>query len=464
MGFYFYPRGGSAHAARAIAGELESNGLDVTLLSGSRSDLGEDALAERFFDGSNLVTADFTPALLSADPTRFSDQLGSTPMHASYEDRLDAPDPVFAALDDAAFEIQVAAWERKLTEAGAGDADLLYLHHLTPMNEAAARAFPGIPIVGHIHGTELLMLERIARGIPAGWRYADEWAQRISEWAAGCDRIVVNSPGGLKRAIALLDLDPERFVLVPNGYHPSFEPYEIDRAALWRRHLVADPRGWVPGSGPGSMSYSEADLPALEGTTLVYSGRFTEVKRLPLLIEAFAAARDRFASPAALVLLGGFPGEWEGEHPIETIRRLGVEDVFLAGWHGHLTLPRFLAAADVMVHASVNEQFGQVLVEGMACEVPPIAVNRGGPATIVDDGVTGWLVPPDDREAMSAAMVEAVNHPEIRRRRGRRARGVAESNYTWERIGGQLERMLSKVVEAADDPSADENLSSASSR
>ena len=121
---------------------------------------------------------------------------------------------------------------------------------------------------------------------------------------------------------------------------------------------------------------------------LLYVGRFTEVKRLPLLIEAFAAARPRFAGPAALVLLGGYPGEWEGEHPIETIERLGLEDVFLAGWHSHAELPDFLNAADLLVHASVNEQFGQVLVEAMACELPVIAVDRGGPAAIVDDPAT----------------------------------------------------------------------------
>ena len=50
----------------------------------------------------------------------------------------------------------------------------------------------------------------------------------------------------------------------------------------------------------------------------------------------------------------------------------------------------------MLVHASVREQFGQVLVEAMACGVPPIAVERGGPATIVDHGQTGWLVEPDD--------------------------------------------------------------------
>ena len=49
---------------------------------------------------------------------------------------------------------------------------------------------------------------------------------------------------------------------------------------------------------------------------LLYVGRFTEVKRIPLLIEAYERARPGFARRAPLVLVGGFPGEWEGEHPL----------------------------------------------------------------------------------------------------------------------------------------------------
>ena len=127
---------------------------------------------------------------------------------------------------------------------------------------------------------------------------------------------------------------------------------------------------------------------------LLYTGRFTEVKRLPLLIEAFARARPRFRTRTALVLLGGYPGEWEGEHPIETIERLGLSDVFLAGWHSHEELPDFINAADLLVHASVKEQFGQVLVEAMACGLPVIASTaaaRRRSSTIPIPA--GWFLP-----------------------------------------------------------------------
>ncbi len=461
MGFYFYPRGGSAHACRAIAGELGRNGLDVTIVAGSRSDIGAHGSAREFYRNCNLHPVDFTPALASGDPLGFDGPPGTAPMHASYEDRPGAEDPVMAALGGDLYEHQVNAWSRELTRAARTGVDLLYLHHLSPLNEAAARVLPDVPVIGHIHGSELLMLERIAHGIPAGWGAASSWAARLSDWAAGCTRIVVNSPSGLRRASTILDIDPDRFVLVPNGFRDSFAPHDIERAAHWGRHLVASPQGWGPGERPGAVAYTEADLASLTGTVLLNVGRFTEVKRLSLLIESFAAAQPRFEDRTALVLLGGFPGEWEGEHPQDAIERMGADNVFLAGWHSHAELPDFFNASDVLVHPSVNEQFGQVLVEGMACGLPAIAVDWGGPADILDDGETGWLIAPDDGPALTDAMVAAVNRPLVRRRLGEAARAEAIRSYAWETIGTELADVVRDTAERL--PQA-VRLSSSSSR
>ena len=429
IGIYFYPRGGSAHSCRSIARELGANGLEVSVLAGSRSDLGGEARAASFYTGLDLHAVEFEPA-------------GAAPIHGSYEDRPGAPDRVLASFDDEAFERQVETWSEAMAEAAATGVDVLYLHHLTPLNEAAARVLPGVPIVGHVHGTELLMLERIAAGAPSSWTNAEEWRERICAWAAACSRIVVNDRSGLERAAALLDLDQDRFACIPNGFDPIFFPAPIERRAHWRRHLVEEPRGWRPGEPPGTVSYTERDLAALDGVVLLAVGRFTEVKRLSLLIEAFDRAQDGFAKPAALVLIGGHPGEWEGEHPLETIERIGARNVFLAGWHRHDELPPSLRAGDLLVHASVWEAFGQVLVEAMACGRPVIAVNRGGPATIVADPETGWLVEPDDGEALGRAITAAVGDDAGRRRRGERARVEAVEHYSWSRLGTELAEVV----------------------
>jgi glycosyltransferase involved in cell wall biosynthesis len=445
MGIYFSPRGGSAHSCRSVTRELGRNGLEVTLLAGSRSDLGEVGLASSFYSGLGPRPVDFTPALRSADPLGYRGVAGTAPIHGSYEERPGAPDAVLASLDDERYELQVEAWAAALVDAAADGVDVLYLHHLTPLNEAAARALPGVPVVGHVHGTELLMLERIAAGAPPSWAHAEAWAERLCRWAAACETIVVNDRRGLERAVALLGVEESRFACFPNGFDPTFSPGRVDRRAHWRRHLVESPRGWRPGAGPGSVAYAEPDLEALTGVVLLSVGRFTEVKRLPLLIEAFAVAQAGLRQRAALVLVGGHPGEWEGEHPCEAIARTGARDVFLAGWHAHEELPDFLRAGDLLVHAAVNEQFGQVLIEAMACGLPVVAVDRGGPAAIVDDPRTGWLVQPNGVANLVAALTAAVDDEGERRARGRRARVEAEERYSWARIG----RDVAEVVRAA---------------
>jgi glycosyltransferase involved in cell wall biosynthesis len=438
MGLAFFPRGGSAHVARNLAAALPRVGWDVTVLTGSLTLPGHPGDAREFYAGLDVQPVDLTEAYEAADP-----MAADPPMHPSYEERDDAPDRIFASLDDAEYERQVAGWARALQSVGAVRADVLHLHHLTPQHEAARRIAPGIPVVGHLHGTELLMLEAIDTE-PDRWAHGEAWAERMRDWAAGCERLILLTDSQIQRARALLDVDEDRLVVVPNGFDPAlFVPRHVDHRALWRRHLVDDPQGWRPGGTAGSVRYTEADLAAFgsardESPVLLYVGRFTEVKRIGLLIEAYARARPGFCTRAPLVLLGGFPGEWEGEHPYDTIRRTGAEDVFLAGWHGHDELPSFLAASDVVVLPSVREQFGQVLVEGMACGRPPIAVDAFGPAEIVRHGETGWLVEPDDPIGLANALVEAINRPFERRRRGRAAAADASERFSWPALAAEV--------------------------
>jgi glycosyltransferase involved in cell wall biosynthesis len=432
MALMFFPRGGSAQVARYLAGALPPHGWNARVLAGSLGELGEESNAETFFNGLDVVPVPYDDALEADDPL-----LADPPMHPSFEDRPDAPDRVFAQVDDDTYEHLVEAWIGHLGEAGADDADVLHLHHLTPINEAAARAFPDRPVIGHLHGTELLMLREIQRGLDPGWEFADAWAERMRGWAERCERLFVLSPDAQRRAPGLLGIEPEKTVWAPNGFDPAaFDRRPLSRAErldLWREWLVEDPRGWDLTGKPGSVAYTEADLDAFSGLgpVLLYVGRYTEVKRIPLLIRAYTRARERFEMRAPLVLLGGYPGEWEGEHPLEVIRDEGADDVFLAGWRGHKDLPRGLNAADVVVLPSVREQFGQVLVEGMACGLPVIAKDAYGPAEIVDHGETGWLVPPDDEDALADALVDAVNDPGKRARKGEAAYEEARKRYAW---------------------------------
>src|SRR5918994_1837881 len=160
---FFFPRGGSAQVARAFAGALPAVGWQTTLAAGSLGRQGEETNAASFFSGLEVHPVDYTPARELPDPLA-----ALLPFQPSYEDRPDAPDLVFATVDDAAYERLVAAWSEALVRAAAGEADLLHLHHLTPANEAAIRCFPSLPILGHLHGTELAFLRTVEAGAPPG--------------------------------------------------------------------------------------------------------------------------------------------------------------------------------------------------------------------------------------------------------------------------------------------------------
>jgi glycosyltransferase involved in cell wall biosynthesis len=451
-GLMFFPRGGSAHALRAIATELPDHGWSPTVVSGSVAGAGD---ATRFFDGLDVRPVDMTAALGSPDPLR-----ADPPLHPSYEDRPGAPDRVFAAVDDLTYEHQVGAWAEALTDAGAAEAELLYLHHLTPLHEAAARIAPQVPVVGHLHGTELLMLEAIADGPPATWHFADEWAERMRRWAERCARLLVLTPTAVERAVGLLGVDPERCIVVPNGFDPDrFAPGPMtadQRLAHWRRHLVEVPQGWAPGKEAGSVRYADDDLAAIAagGPVLLYVGRFTAVKRLGLLVRAFVRVQREVDAPMSLVLVGGHPGEWEGEHPLEAIEATGARNVFLAGWHEHSALPDFLHAGDAIVLPSVREQFGQVLVEGMACGLPAVAVDNHGPADIIQHGETGWLVEPDDLQGLANALHAVAADPEERRRRGAAARESVAARYAWPSMAEKVAAVLDEAHEEAGEPHA----------
>ncbi len=434
--------------ARYLAGALPAAGWEATIACGSLGPVGEESNAATFYAGLDVRPLDYTVAGQAPDPLR-----ADPPFQPSYEDREGAPDRIFASVDDRDYERLVETWIDHLGRADAAKADVLHLHHLTPVNEAAERAFPAVPRVGHLHGTELLMLREIDEGPPKGWDHAGAWAERMRRWARGCERLFVLSPDAVRRVPALLGVDPGRVVWAPNGFDPEgFQRRPVSgpaRVEHWRRWLVEEPRGWDSSGKPGTVTYSEDQLePFAEGRVLLYVGRYTEVKRIPLLIRAHARARASFDRSAPLVLLGGFPGEWEGPHPLDVVKETGDDHVFLAGWRGHADLPDGLNAADLLVLPSVREQFGQVLVEAMACGLPVIAANAHGPAEIVDDGETGWLVRADDEEAMVKALVEGVNGDAERRRRGDAAIVASRGRYSWPALAREVAATYDEVVAA----------------
>ena len=111
------------------------------------------------------------------------------------------------------------------------------------------------------------------------------------------------------------------------------------------------------------------------------------------------------------------------------------------GLAGSVRLPGFrtdalslIHAADIFVLPSVAEPFGLVLIEAMALGKPVIATRAGGPCEIVDENITGLLVPPGDPAALSAAIKLLVKDESVRLGMGRRGRGRFVEKFTVARM------------------------------
>jgi len=103
------------------------------------------------------------------------------------------------------------------------------------------------------------------------------------------------------------------------------------------------------------------------------------------------------------------------------VREFGLVDrVIFTGYRADV--PALMSALDIVVHTSVTpEPFGLVILEGMALAKPVVCSAHGGPLEIVEDGVSGFLVPPGDPEALSARLTTLLVSREIRERIGRAA-------------------------------------------
>jgi glycosyltransferase involved in cell wall biosynthesis len=84
----------------------------------------------------------------------------------------------------------------------------------------------------------------------------------------------------------------------------------------------------------------------------------------------------------------------------------------------------------------------------MACGIPAIGVDAYGPAEIIDHGETGWLVEPDDVSSLANALVEAVNRPGERRRRGANAIRQAQERYGWPALAQRVAEIYDDAVDA----------------
>ncbi|MFI6324800.1 glycosyltransferase family 4 protein [Nonomuraea sp. NPDC050556] len=502
----FFPRGGSAQVIRYLSEQLTGRGHTSRILCGSLGQPGDFSHAPTFYAGMDIGPMDYNPAAnaYARGYSGMDDQ--RAPFHPSYEDRgPTAPDRMFTAIPPHTIDHLVNAWARHLKSGRNDRSDVVHVHHLSHLQQAVAHAYPGVPRITTFHGTDLKLLDQaqamtslarevclspavladacrnrlLARLLDAArltdeqrerigaidwphWAYADAWADSMRDHVRRAGRIVVVSGSDQVEVNRLLHVPREAITVIPNGVDTSrFMPKRLtadQRLAHLRRWLIDDPKGWLPGRQPGSIRYdSLAPMLTADGglrPAILWVGRFQQVKRLDVLLEAFAATLKKADPQPVLLLWGGYPGEVEGDHPRTIARRLGIDQhVYFVGWRGHDELPDGLNCADLMAAPAVNESFGMVYIEAAACGVPSIATNTGGPASLITahgPDADGWLVKPDDPHNLAVTLAAALADPAERLRRAINGVEKVRRGYAWSRVADQYQEVYEDERRSAD--------------
>jgi glycosyltransferase involved in cell wall biosynthesis len=123
----------------------------------------------------------------------------------------------------------------------------------------------------------------------------------------------------------------------------------------------------------------------------------------------------------------------------ELAQDLGIgTHVEFVGFVEHDQMPGYYQQADLFVLPSRRESFGLVLAEAMSCGLPVVATTVGAIPEVVDDGVTGTLVPADDTQALAAAINSMLQDPDTMQAMGARGREKVARQFTWERVAQKI--------------------------
>jgi glycosyltransferase involved in cell wall biosynthesis len=182
-----------------------------------------------------------------------------------------------------------------------------------------------------------------------------------------------------------------------------------------------------------------------EGTGCVFAlaSRLVPGKGLPELIDAFArVAAEGGPSSVRLRIAGDGPMRAQ---IVELVERHDVAAATeLAGVVSDM--PSFWREADVAVMPSTApESFGMVALEAMASSRPVIATRNGGADDLVEDGVSGQLVPCGDVDALAAAMLAYASDPDLRRLHGNAGRARCEADFTMSRCAQRYTDLLAAL-------------------
>ncbi|GBD16106.1 D-inositol 3-phosphate glycosyltransferase [bacterium HR26] len=243
------------------------------------------------------------------------------------------------------------------------------------------------------------------------------------------DRLIAQCPSERRELMHDYDANSAQLTMVPAGVDTElFHP--VDQATA--RHKL----------GLGTAE-----------RVVVYVGRILPRKDVRNVLQALALLIRTNGQPVRLLVVGGETPEPDPQATPElgTLQQLAAElgiaeHVTFTGRRPRSELAWYYGAADVAVTTPWYEPFGLTPLEAMACGRAVIGSAVGGIAFTVQPGVTGFLVPPRDPEALARRLVQLLAASELRARMGQAARLRVEREFTWERTARRMASVYEEVL------------------
>jgi len=273
----------------------------------------------------------------------------------------------------------------------------------------------GLPFVISFHALGLVRLE----GQDEGDTFPPERVAIERELVSEADAIVVACPQDRADLIRLYGADPAKMTMVPCGFAPDeFAPMNRELA---RRELGLEPDAFI----------------------VLQVGRIEPREGIDNVLHAMARL-PRDVKPRLLVVGGDAdPADEQKTPEIGRLRsiaeRLGIADIVrFVGRKPRCDLRAYYAAANVFVSTPRHEPFGITALEAMACGTPVVGSAVGGIRYAVLDGLTGYLVPPNEPAALAEHLAYVQAHPALARALGLAAIRRAHALFTWDQVTHQL--------------------------
>jgi len=201
---------------------------------------------------------------------------------------------------------------------------------------------------------------------------------------------------------------------------------------------------------PGHRQRARRALGLPSGPMLLFVGRIQPLKGVDVAVNSLAAL-GRF--PEAFLVVVGGPSGPHGEAEVTRVRDL-VQELDVSGRvhfvepQPHEMLSTYYRAADVCLVPSRSESFGLVALEAGACGSPVVAADVGGLRTLVDDGLTGFLVKGRDPGAYGACVERVLDDASLAASMSERAAARAR-HYSWSTTARRLGGLCAQLAERA---------------